>query len=128
MTRDLASSVVAITRASSGIGAAARAVTTDVRDPDQCRRLIEVAIEEFGRLDVLVANAGIGTYGSILDLGDAEVIAMLDTNIAGTVWAATSHDLSSAPAAGRIPSSDSPDRPGHVVARWRRTRPAQRCT
>ena len=44
------------------------------------------AVERFGRLDTLVANAGIGMYGGILDHTDDELTTMLDTNVAGTVW------------------------------------------
>jgi NADP-dependent 3-hydroxy acid dehydrogenase YdfG len=76
------------------------AVTMDVRSPDDCRRLVDTAIERFGRLDSLVANAGIGMYGGILDHTDEALTTMLDTNIAGTVWpirAAIPHML----AAGR---------------------------
>lgn len=62
------------------------AVEMDVRSPDDCRRLIATAVERFGRLDSLIANAGIGMYGGILDRTDEELATMLDTNIAGTVW------------------------------------------
>jgi NADP-dependent 3-hydroxy acid dehydrogenase YdfG len=62
------------------------AVEMDVRSPDDCRRLIATAVERFGRLDSLIANAGIGMYGGILERTDAELATMLDTNIAGTVW------------------------------------------
>jgi NADP-dependent 3-hydroxy acid dehydrogenase YdfG len=62
------------------------AVAMDVRSPDDCRRLVNTAIERFGRLDILVANAGIGMYGGILDHTDDALTTMLDTNIAGTVW------------------------------------------
>lgn len=44
------------------------------------------AVERFGRLDALVANAGIGAYGGIMDLTDEQLRVMMDTNIAGTVW------------------------------------------
>ncbi len=62
------------------------AVEMDVRSPDDCRRLIGTALERFGRVDSLVANAGIGVYGSILDHSDEALAAMMDTNVGGTVW------------------------------------------
>lgn len=62
------------------------AVEMDVRSPDDCRRLVATAVERFGRVDSLIANAGIGMYGGILDRSDEDLATMLDTNIAGTVW------------------------------------------
>ncbi len=62
------------------------AVEMDVRSPEDCHRLVHEAIQQFGRLDSLIANAGIGMYGGILDLTDEVLATMLDTNIAGTVW------------------------------------------
>jgi NADP-dependent 3-hydroxy acid dehydrogenase YdfG len=62
------------------------AVEMDVRLPADAKRLIGTAIERFGKLDTLVANAGIGMYGGILDNTDEDLATMLDTNIAGTVW------------------------------------------
>ncbi|HYM84028.1 MAG TPA: SDR family oxidoreductase, partial [Candidatus Dormibacteraeota bacterium] len=61
-------------------------VRMDVRRPEDAGRLVSQAVERFGRLDALVANAGIGMYGGILDHSDEELTRMLDTNIAGTVW------------------------------------------
>jgi len=58
----------------------------DVRSPDDSRRLVRTGLERFGRLDTLVANAGLGIYGGILDNSDEALAVMLDTNIAGTVW------------------------------------------
>ena len=58
----------------------------DVRIPADSQRLVATALERFGRLDALVANTGIGMYGGILDNSDDALAAMLDTNIAGTVW------------------------------------------
>ncbi len=62
------------------------AVDMDVRSPDDARRLVEAGLDAFGRLDALVANAGIGMYGGILDHTDEALTTMLDTNVAGTVW------------------------------------------
>jgi 3-oxoacyl-[acyl-carrier protein] reductase len=61
-------------------------VEMDVRDPEGSRRLVDEAIARFGRLDALVANAGIGAYGGIMDLSDEQLRVMMDTNVAGTVW------------------------------------------
>lgn len=122
-TRSLDGSVVAITGASAGIGAAAAydlvaagarvavsarredrlaaivddlgadnvvPVTGDVRDPKLNDALVAAAVEKWGRLDTMVANAGIGAYGGILDLDDATLTEMVETNYLGTVWSARS--------------------------------------
>lgn len=64
----------------------AAAVEMDVRVPADSQRLVSTALHTFGRLDSLVANAGIGMYGGILDHSDEALATMLDTNVAGTVW------------------------------------------
>lgn len=61
-------------------------VVMDVRSPEDNQRLVQTAVERFGRLDTIVPNAGIGLYGGILDHGDEHVGEMMDTNFAGTVW------------------------------------------
>jgi 3-oxoacyl-[acyl-carrier protein] reductase len=61
-------------------------VVMDVRSPDDAKRLVLAALDRFGRLDSLIANAGIGMYGGILDHTDEALATMLDTNVAGTVW------------------------------------------
>lgn len=67
-------------------GARVESVEMDVRSPEDNRRLVDVALERFGRLDTIVANAGIGLYGSVLDHDDHDVAEMMETNYAGTVW------------------------------------------
>jgi NADP-dependent 3-hydroxy acid dehydrogenase YdfG len=68
------------------LGDRAAVVTMDVRDPEASVQLVATAVERYGRLDALVANAGIGAYGGIMDLSDEQLRVMMDTNIAGTVW------------------------------------------
>ena len=61
-------------------------VEMDVRKPADAARLVSTAVDRFGKLDALVANAGIGAYGGIMDLTDEQLQTMMDTNVAGTVW------------------------------------------
>lgn len=61
-------------------------VEMDVRVPADSERLVARAVETYGRFDALVANAGIGAYGGIMDLTDDQLQTMMDTNVAGTVW------------------------------------------
>jgi len=61
-------------------------VVMDVRVPADNARLVDAAVQKWGRLDSVVPNAGIGFYGGILDMTDAELAEMMETNYAGTVW------------------------------------------
>lgn len=61
-------------------------VVMDVRSPADNARLVDAALAKWGRLDSVVANAGIGMYGGILDHTDEQLTEMMDTNFAGTVF------------------------------------------
>jgi 3-oxoacyl-[acyl-carrier protein] reductase len=63
------------------------AVVGDVRDPEHSEALVASVVARWGRLDTVVANAGIGAYGGILDLEDEQLREMVETNYLGTVWA-----------------------------------------
>ncbi len=67
-------------------GAEAVSVSCDVRRHEDCERLISETTGRFGKLDGLVANAGIGAYGELLDLPLDQTTAILDTNVHGTVY------------------------------------------
>jgi NAD(P)-dependent dehydrogenase (short-subunit alcohol dehydrogenase family) len=74
----------AVEEAAAAIGAAAVAVPCDVTDPDSVRALFDVVRERFGRLDLLVNNAGIGAPAVPLeDLDVARWRAVVDTNLTG---------------------------------------------
>jgi 3-oxoacyl-[acyl-carrier protein] reductase len=68
------------------LGDAVAVVEMDVRVPGDSGTLVDTALDRFGRLDALIANAGIGAYGGIMDISDEQLAVMMDTNIAGTVW------------------------------------------
>ena len=58
-------------------------VTLDVSKEDQVRKGVEDAIAQFGRIDVLVNNAGYGLLGATEEVSDAEVKRQYDTNVFG---------------------------------------------
>jgi len=63
------------------------AVDGDVQEPSSANELIAAAVRNFGRVDSVVVNAGIGRYGGILDGTEDELRTMMRTNVEGTVWA-----------------------------------------
>jgi NAD(P)-dependent dehydrogenase (short-subunit alcohol dehydrogenase family) len=60
----------------------------DVRDLPQVQRGVDATVERFGGLDVVVANAGVGAYGSFLDLDPEQLDLMVDVNLKGTMFVA----------------------------------------
>ncbi|MCW2778497.1 MAG: 3-oxoacyl-ACP reductase FabG [Frankiales bacterium] len=61
---------------------------TDVSDPDQCTALVARAMEEFGRVDVLVNNAGIGTAVPATRETPEQFRQVVDVNLNGAYWMA----------------------------------------
>jgi NAD(P)-dependent dehydrogenase (short-subunit alcohol dehydrogenase family) len=60
----------------------------DVRDPASVEAAVSETVERFGGLDVVVANAGVGSYGPFLEMDPEEVEAMIDINLKGTLYTA----------------------------------------
>ncbi len=74
-------------RSGDDLGLDAVAMPCDVRDLDQLEALADATAERYGRLDILVANAGVGAYGSFLDVSREHVDEMIDVNLKGSIWA-----------------------------------------
>jgi NAD(P)-dependent dehydrogenase (short-subunit alcohol dehydrogenase family) len=71
-------------------GRRAIAIETDVASPDACQHLVDSAMETFGRVDVLINNAGIGTaYPATHELPD-DFRKVIDVNLNGCYWMAQS--------------------------------------
>lgn len=60
----------------------------DVRDRTAVGVAADEVVERFGRLDVVVANAGVGAYGSFVELDPERLEAMIDVNLKGTLYTA----------------------------------------
>ena len=74
-------------RSGDDLGLDAVALPTDVRELAQLEAIAAATVERFGRLDILVANAGVGAYGPFLDLDLAWLDEMVDVNLKGTLYA-----------------------------------------
>jgi NAD(P)-dependent dehydrogenase (short-subunit alcohol dehydrogenase family) len=53
----------------------------DVRDPDDCHNAVHAAVARYGGVDVLVNNAGVGHFGAVEEVTDAELEAQLAVNL-----------------------------------------------
>ena len=69
-------------------GRRALAVATDVADPESCTALVEAAMSEFGRVDVLVNNAGVGTAVPATRESPEQFRSVIDVNLNGCYWMA----------------------------------------
>ncbi|GAA4983601.1 oxidoreductase [Actinopolymorpha pittospori] len=58
-------------------------VPLDVTDTAQAKNAIDAALTRFGRIDVLVNNAGFGIIGAIEEISDAQTRALFDVNVFG---------------------------------------------
>jgi NADP-dependent 3-hydroxy acid dehydrogenase YdfG len=70
----------------------------DVRDEAALAALAADAVDRFGKLDILVGNAGVGAYGPFLDLAPEHLEEMIDINVKGLIYsvrAALPHLLAS---------------------------------
>ena len=70
-----------------GVEAAGRKVLArkvDVRDSAALRQVVADGVEQFGRLDVLVANAGVLNWGRLWELTDEQWDTVIDVNLSGT--------------------------------------------
>ena len=68
------------------LGSEAFPVRTDVARREDVERLVGTALERWGRVDVLVNNAGFGHYARVEDIADEDMRALLDVNFFGTLY------------------------------------------
>ena len=71
-----------------GAGRRAIAVATDVARPEDCQALVDATVEQLGRVDVLVNNAGIGTAVPATRESPEQFRQVIDVNLNGCYWMA----------------------------------------
>ncbi len=69
-------------------GRRAITVATDVADPDSCQALVDATVEQLGRVDVLVNNAGVGTAAPATREAPEDFRRVIDVNLNGCYWMA----------------------------------------
>lgn len=82
----------------------AHLIVCDVGRKEQAVGLIQGALERFGRLDILIHNAGVFPLASLRDLSDVELDEVFDVNLKACFWLARAalDSLRQAPGGGRI--------------------------
>ena len=70
------------------LGRRCAVVRADVSEPDDCTRVVEAAMGELGRVDVLVNNAGVGTAVPATRETPDEFRKVIDVNLLGSYWMA----------------------------------------
>ena len=82
--------IEATAEAVRALGRRAIAVPTDVRDSAQCDALIQACVDEFGRIDIMLSNAGIGdargTNRELWDVSDDDWHDALDVNLSSAFY------------------------------------------
>ena len=61
-------------------------IKTDVRKIEDCKNLIDKTIEKYGKIDILINNAGISMRANFEDLNLSVIKELMDTNFYGTVY------------------------------------------
>jgi NAD(P)-dependent dehydrogenase (short-subunit alcohol dehydrogenase family) len=77
--------VFGTTRGSSSVGTVAKLLRLDVQDEKSVQECVNAVLEEAGRIDLLINNAGISIYGGIEELSLAQVKELFETNFFGVV-------------------------------------------
>jgi len=92
-------------------GSDALAVACDVASRGAVDALAAAAVEHYGRMDVMVANAGYGLVGRLEDLTDEQFDDIVAVNVKGTLYA-----MQAAVRQMRTQAPDSRGRRGHIIA------------
>ncbi|UZH08187.1 SDR family oxidoreductase [Halomonas sp. BDJS001] len=76
----------ALDNAAEALGSNARGIQADVTKPEDLERVFDTVQKEKGRLDVLVANAGVGEFASLGEITEEHYDYIFDINVKGTLF------------------------------------------
>ncbi|MBH2004417.1 MAG: SDR family NAD(P)-dependent oxidoreductase [Sphingobacteriia bacterium] len=62
------------------------AIQLDVNNREDCFNVVKQANEHFGKIDVLINNAGYGLFGAVEETSEQEARDQMETNFFGTLW------------------------------------------
>lgn len=74
------------------LGGDAVYVTGDIREESTSKAAVDRALKSFGRIDILIANAGVGNYKNLVDTSVEEYDEMMDGNMKSS-WLITRHTV-----------------------------------
>jgi NAD(P)-dependent dehydrogenase (short-subunit alcohol dehydrogenase family) len=76
----------ATVRTIEGAGGRALAVSGDISDPAHAHRMVESTAEAFGGLHIVVNNAGIARHGTLEEMTDEDIDALVDIDLKGPIY------------------------------------------
>ena len=65
-------------------GGKAASIVGDARQEETARQAVELAVSQFGRLDILINNVGVGNYKNLVDTSAEDYDEMVDSNVRST--------------------------------------------
>src|SRR6185295_17062252 len=74
----------ALQKEAVALGTEAAIVVGDAREEDTALRAVKAATDAYGRIDILINNAGVGNYKKLIDTSAVEYDELLDTNVRST--------------------------------------------
>lgn len=92
----------------SGRGLKSQAFCADVSKPAECHTLVEDVVKAFGRLDILVSNAGVDSFGALEEITEQEYQRVFSVNFGGQLFV-TQAAARYLPSGGRIVLTSSID-------------------
>ncbi|MFS4482192.1 SDR family oxidoreductase [Hyunsoonleella sp. 2307UL5-6] len=87
-SRSKAAATAAADNLNSNTNTQAKAIgiVADVRDFESQEKAVKTVIDTYGQLDIIIANAGLGKFGSIENLAIEDWNAVIDTNLTGVFY------------------------------------------